>query len=98
MKKPCGGSILRLCRSRRCRVFYGSPVAHCWCHWKESSSMRRLTLLLGLAFSIMAAVPRSPAAAAPAGKLNVLFIAADDQNTDLGCYGHPYVQSPNIDK
>ncbi|NJM07040.1 sulfatase-like hydrolase/transferase [Candidatus Gracilibacteria bacterium] len=47
-----------------------------------------LTLLLGVAASAVHA----------ADKLNVLFIAVDDMNADLACYGNPVVKSPNLDR
>ena len=54
--------------------------------------MKRIltTVLLVLALA-------APAVAAQK-KLNVLFISVDDMNNDLGCFGHPLVKSPNIDR
>ena len=58
--------------------------------------MRRifiLMLLVGLSALLV-----NTNAAQTARRPNVLFIAVDDLRNDLGCYGHPQVQTPNIDR
>lgn len=52
--------------------------------------MKRLNLLplLLLCSSALHAAPRP----------NVLFMMADDLNNSLGCYDHPLVKTPNLDK
>src|SRR5437867_3494969 len=50
--------------------------------------------------SFLAAVslPAADTAKVDARKLNVLFIAVDDLNNHLGCYGNRLVKSPNVDR
>jgi len=58
--------------------------------------MPRAILLFAL---VLAIAPFAGAGeGTPQKRPNVLFIAVDDMNNDLGCYGNPQVQSPNIDK
>ncbi|MGI9243029.1 MAG: sulfatase [Verrucomicrobiales bacterium] len=40
----------------------------------------------------------TPLAFAAGERFNVLFIAADDMNCDLGVYGHEKVKTPNLDR
>ena len=47
---------------------------------------------------ILACCAIFPAPLSAQQKPNVLFIAVDDLNCDLGSYGHPMVKSPNIDR
>ena len=58
-----------------------------------SSARKMLGPLLVLIASVVVC-----AADAPKSRPNVVFIIVDDLSTSLGCYGHPLVQSPNIDR
>ncbi len=64
--------------------------------------MKLLRLLLTLAVATSSFVIRHSSfaaeASASARKPNILFIIADDLNAGIGCYGHPLVKTPNIDR
>lgn len=59
--------------------------------------MLRNILLVALAALVLPSLAHAQQNG-PKKKKNILFIAADDLNTRLPCYGHPLVKAPNIDR
>ncbi len=64
--------------------------------------MRRGTLWQSVALAALmmlgSALSVGTAWGEEAARPNVLLIVSDDLNNDLGCYGHPLVKSPHIDR
>jgi len=58
--------------------------------------MRAYLVAIVLLFGFLTGLGRCQSA--DADRPNVLFLICDDLNCDLGCYGHPLVKSPNIDR
>jgi len=63
-----------------------------------SNPMMRIQRLVELTIASVVLISSQNATVWAAEKPNVLFLICDDLNCDLGCYGHPLVKTPNIDK
>ncbi len=64
----------------------------------QQSTARTLAVKLVFLVAIPFLAKCLPASGADNTRPNVLFIISDDLNNSLGCYGHPLVKSPNIDR
>jgi len=61
-------------------------------------AIRSVRLAWSLAFMVLGLAAGPRARAATASRRNVVLIVTDDMNTHLGCYGHPAVHTPSIDR
>jgi len=59
---------------------------------------RRSCLLGSVAAATQALAAQVPGPRAPARRPNILWILAEDMSPQLGCYGEPLVQTPNLDR
>lgn len=61
-------------------------------------SRQRLAPLLVLGLAALSLLGNAQGQDQPAQRPNIILILSDDQNaTDLGCAGHPWLQTPNLD-
>ncbi len=58
----------------------------------------RLVLASTCLLSLFCIAPTRQSAVADESRPNVLFMISDDLNNSIGCYGHPQVKTPNIDR
>jgi uncharacterized sulfatase len=59
--------------------------------------LSQIAILLAVLSGFSAAAQSKPSENSKRDK-NIVFIVVDDLNTTLGCYGHPVVKTPNIDR
>ena len=64
---------------------------------KVSSILQSILFLL-IVISISACTSNKSAEEKVNKPKNILFIAVDDLKPEMGCYGHDYIKTPNIDK
>src|SRR5262245_24582931 len=68
-------------------------------HWKRALIALAATLICAGVTGTVSPDKTAAAGLQPAGaRPNVLFIMSDDLNDDMGAFGHPIVQTPNIDR
>ena len=59
--------------------------------------MKRRTFLSTLGLGLGAGLCAARSGAEPAQRPNILWLISEDTSPDLGCYGHPLVQTPHLD-